>query len=239
MTLLEKPLQRWGDVFSVEGPHHTSMIRAETRARAVLCLACASELTEALEADGYEVVVSSSIEQAVDMASAEVASIVVLDQGAPDWMRHVSDLRHERPDVLVVMISTLDSSDEFLAAVAAGVDGFCTADASTAAVVRTIHSVESSGVAIPRSMVRPLVEHVRHGRGRLVHTAAGSVEVTDREWEVLSLIFQRRSTREMADELFVSVGTIRSHVSTLLKKIGAVDRDDAIRLIERGRIDSD
>ena len=64
-------------------------------------------------------------------------------------------------------------------------------------------------------------------------TAGGRVEVTDREWEILELLIEGRSTREMADKLYISVGTVRSHVSILLKKLGAVDREDAVQLIKR------
>lgn len=191
-------------------------------------------LADALGELGYEVAEFESLDELVASAVDESCSVVVVNDDSPDWLRLVSDLRRDRPDVSVVLIASLDGADEFLAAVAAGVDGFCAGDASVDAMIRTIRSVESSGVAIPRDMVRPLVDHVRHGRGRTVHTAAGPIEVTEREWDVLNLLLQRRRTREMADELFVSVGTVRSHISTLLKKIGAVDREDAIRLIERG-----
>jgi DNA-binding CsgD family transcriptional regulator len=46
-------------------------------------------------------------------------------------------------------------------------------------------------------------------------------------------MLQRRSTREIADALYVSVGTVRSHVSALMHKVGAVDRDDLITMVER------
>ena len=94
-------------------------------------------------------------------------------------------------------------------------------------------------MAIPRAFMSPLVDEVRRGRGRAVRTAAGVVLVTDREWEILQMLIQGRSTREMSDALFVSVGTVRSHVSTLLKKIGAVDRDDAVAMVRRGERSAD
>ena len=65
--------------------------------------------------------------------------------------------------------------------------------------------------------------------------------MTDREWEIMQLMLQRRSTREIADALYVSVGTVRSHVSALMHKVGAVDRDDLITIVERAgaRVDKD
>ena len=66
-----------------------------------------------------------------------------------------------------------------------------------------------------------------------MNTAAGPIDVTHREWEIMQLMLQRRSTREIADALYVSVGTVRSHVSALMHKVGAVDRDDLITMVER------
>ena len=117
----------------------------------------------------------------------------------------------------------------------AGVVGVCPRDASEAAIERSIRSIVQTGVAIPRTLTKPLVDAVRQrGGGHIVQTAAGEITVTDREWEVLQMLLQRRSTAEMADNLFVSVGTVRSHVSTLLRKLGAVDREDVIALVTHG-----
>jgi DNA-binding CsgD family transcriptional regulator len=68
-----------------------------------------------------------------------------------------------------------------------------------------------------------------------MNTVAGPIDVTDREWEIMQLMLQRRSTREIATALYVSVGTVRSHVSALMHKVGAVDRDDLIAMVERAR----
>ena len=95
-----------------------------------------------------------------------------------------------------------------------------------------MQAVLEDGVAIPRSLVRPLVEGIRHGRGHQVETASGSVVLTQREWEVLLLMRQRRTTREMAEALFVSPATVRSHVSAVLHKLGVRNRDAAIELLE-------
>ena len=101
------------------------------------------------------------------------------------------------------LLADIDNADEFLAALAGGVAGFCRSDASVDAIVRTIQSVQVSGVAIPRDMVIPLVAQVRHGRGHRMNTVAGPIDVTDREWEIMQLMLQRLTTREIASALYV------------------------------------
>ncbi len=184
---------------------------------------------------GFTVDESPRLPDVVELVESNESVILVCDTDHSDWLRVVCDLMAARPGVSPVLLADLETPEEFLAALSAGVAGFCSPDATVDAIVRTVDSVERTGTSIPRSLVSPLVDHVRHGRGRTVHTAAGPIDVTDREWDILRLLLQRRSTREMADALFVSVGTVRSHVSTLLNKLGAVDREDAISLIQRGR----
>jgi DNA-binding NarL/FixJ family response regulator len=162
-------------------------------------------------------------------------ALLVVDASLRGWLGEVARLTASVPGLQTLLVGDLGGPDEFLAAVTAGVSGFCGADSRAAVITRTIESILDSGVAIPRSFVPPLVASVRKGPGRRIETAAGTVQVTDREWEVVQMLLQRRSTREIADALFVSVGTVRSHVSTLLRKLGATDREDAVRLIERGR----
>jgi DNA-binding NarL/FixJ family response regulator len=194
----------------------------------------ASRVRSALDDLGFSV---TEIDDAAELRAmvVDAPTLLVVDASLPGWLGEVARLTASFPGLQTLLAGDLGGPDDFLAAVTAGVSGFCGADASADVIARTIESMLESGVAIPRSFVRPLVESVRKGPGRRIETAAGSVQVTDREWEVVQMLVQRRSTREIADALFVSVGTVRSHVSTLLRKLGATDREDAVRLIERGR----
>jgi len=217
------------------GGRQTGLER-DTARRAVICLADVdldSRLTAALADRGYDTESSPDLRDIAPALDDERFVVVVLDDTRRGWLRVVTDLVQRHPVVRPVVLSDIDNPDEFLAAVMAGVGGFCRTDASIDAIVRTVQSVYDSGVAIPRDMVGPLVAHVRHGRGHRMVTAAGPIDVTDREWEIMQLMLQRRTTREIADALYVSVGTVRSHVSALMHKVGAVDRDDLVAMVER------
>lgn len=214
--------------------------QSDQRALVVVCLTgqCAhseQNLTVHLETAGYEVAASSSLEHVSDRVAAADFVVVLSDDSSSKWLESITDLLCDHPNVRPVVIAELHSSEEFFAALAAGVVGFCRPDTSAAAIVRAVVSVEQNGTAIPRGMVTPLVEEIRHGRGHTVHTIVAEIEITDREEQILQLLLQRRSTRQMAEALSVSSGTVRSHMSTLLRKLGAHDRDDAIAIVERSR----
>jgi len=203
--------------------------------RAVVCSAGyerADALAAALELAGYSTVMTSTSSDAAGRLAPHENAVVVLHGRHDDWLRPVADLSGSHPLAHPVLLADIENPEELLATVVAGVSGICRPDAEIEAIIRTIDAVRVSGVAIPRGFVAPLVEAVRHGRGHRVNADCGAVELTDREWEIMLLLLQRRSTREMADALYVSPGTIRGHVSTVLRKLGAVDREDAIAMIE-------
>ena len=217
------------------GGEQAELARGVT-ARVSICLtdtALNASLASALDAVGF--VVDSGRDVHSVLAGTAEYPVVVVDDGFPDWLRATVDLVQRCPDVRPVVVATLDSPDEFLLALTGGVCGFCRSDAGIDAIVRTVQSVYLSGVAIPRDLVGPLVAIARHGRGHRMNTVAGPIDVTDREWQIMQLVLQRRSTREIADALFVSSGTVRSHLSALMRKVGAVDRDDLIAMVERSQ----
>ena len=195
----------------------------------------ATELTGALGELGYEIDSIMVTSELVDHVAVDRSTVVVIHNGHHDWLRIVADLLRVRPLARTVLLAEINAAEEFLAAISAGVAGFCRPDAGVDAIVRTIESVRESGVAIPRSMIAPIINQLRNGRGHRICSAAGAIDVTDCEWQIVQLMLQHRSTREIADELFVSVGTIRTHISTIVHKLGALDRDDAVALIERGQ----
>lgn len=194
----------------------------------------ATRLVEGLSSEGLDVVNVTGIDGIADVVAPSGVAVAIVDDADTEWLRHVADMLSVRPNVMPLAFIDVGSRAELLAAISAGVDGFVSPTADIAAVVRTIRELFARGASVPRGFVPVLIDEVRRGRGRSVATASGPIDVTDREWEILQLMLQRRSTREIAELLFVSVGTVRSHISALGRKLGARDRADTIRLLEQG-----
>lgn len=190
------------------------------------------EVGEAARYAGFEVIVATD---AVDLRARIDGSrptLVVLTDAIGGWLRVVHDLRRTRPCTRVLLVTDLDDRLELLTALNAGVDGIARHRDSTDAVVASLAGLSRTGASLPRSLTRELVDEVRTHGGHLIHTPHGDVRVTDREWEILQLLLQGLSTKEMAMELYVAVGTVRSHVSALLGKLGVRTRSEAVALVE-------
>jgi DNA-binding NarL/FixJ family response regulator len=89
--------------------------------------------------------------------------------------------------------------------------------------------------ALPRRLVSLLIEEFRERkrRRRIPLVGRRSVELTDREWEVLELMREGASTEEIAARLFISPVTVRTHVSAILRKLHVPSREAAVELLER------
>ena len=88
--------------------------------------------------------------------------------------------------------------------------------------------------ALPRALVARVVDEFRERgrRRRLPLTKQKGVELTSREWEVLELMREDLTTAEIAERLFVSPVTVRSHIAAVLKKLRVPDRKAALKLLD-------
>ena len=111
----------------------------------------------------------------------------------------------------------------------AGASGFLNKDLNIDALPRAVFGALQGEAAISRSMSTRLLEQLRR---RPDTTAQGMrpvrSQLTSREWEVLDLVCERKTTDAMAAELFLSPETVRSHVKSIYRKLGVNSRDDAI-----------
>ncbi len=184
------------------------------------------------------------LEQAVAAGSDEDTVIIVLD-GFPSGvaLRAMAEVTGSRPDLSVLVLGPLDPAREVLIALASGAFGYLPSASTPAVVADAVDALLAGDAVLPRAVSYPLVQHLRSGgRGILVTGLDGrEAELTNREWEVLVLLRQGRGTADIARHLVVSKGTVRSHVSALVHKLGAHDRgalaappDADTRAIARG-----
>ena len=152
--------------------------------------------------------------------------MLVLDAplGSSD-LRALADLTAECPELAVLVVGAVDVPIRVMVVLASGALGYVSTGSSPALVADAVAALVAGETVLPGAVTRPLVEHLRDG-GRIVVAGCGgrSVQLTNREWEVLVLLGQGRTTREIATRLVVSAGTVRSHVAALLRKLGARDR---------------
>ena len=132
------------------------------------------------------------------------------------------------------MFTNSGTDEDLFDSLRAGAAGYLLKDMNPERLPRALVAVLEGEAALPRRLVARLIDEFRErGRRRRAQLpSGGAVDLTSREWEVLDLIRQRYSTAQIASRLFISEGTVRSHVAAILHKLGVPDRESALRLLE-------
>ncbi|GAB2525590.1 response regulator [Paramicrobacterium agarici] len=175
---------------------------------------------------GISVVGEASDGDEVTQAVTEFApAVVVMDVRMPRMsgieatrllMQHPS-----RPRVLI--LTTFDSDDHVYDALKAGADGFVVKRAEPAELVRAVQIVADGESLLYPAHIRRLA--ARHGTQG---DKLGSAHLSDREQDVLRWVARGLSNAQIAHELFVGAETVKSHVASILMKLGVRDRTQAV-----------
>jgi DNA-binding NarL/FixJ family response regulator len=134
----------------------------------------------------------------------------------------------------VVMLADSMNDDDFLTAMRAGAVGYVLKNISRRRLPAVIRAVLDGQPAIPRALVAVLMSHFRNGDSRrhVIVPSGRGVDLTSREWEVLDLLREGLSTREIADRLVISDITVRRHIGSVLKKLRVRSRVEALNLLQ-------
>ena len=162
---------------------------------------------------------------------AEVAAAV--DAYKPDLV--LMDIRMPRMDGLaatellrarddapaVIVLTTFDADDQVLRALRAGASGFLLKDTPPPEILRAVRLVAAGEAMLSPTVTRRLLEHLAEGGAdaRRAHSLELLDRLTDREREVAVAVAQGKSNAEIAGELYMSVATVKAHVSRLLTKL--------------------
>ena len=134
---------------------------------------------------------------------------------------------HQRPSPpAVVVLTTFDADDHVVRAIAAGADGFLLKDTPPGDIVGAIRTVAAGDAMLSPSATRSLVSRLRStASSDRTSTAADRLTVlTERELEVAVCVGRGLSNSEIASELYLSIPTVKSHVSRLLTKLDSTNR---------------
>lgn len=199
------------------------------------------ELTRrALDGSGFEVV-----GEAADAAGAVALSlrhrpdVALLDINMPgSGLRAAAEISVALPETAVIMHTVSTSEDDLFEALRAGARGYLLRDTDPHRLPLALKGVLAGEAALPRQLVVRLMEEfrLRDRPRRLTALGHGDVSLTPREWDVLELLRQGLTTGEIAERLYISKVTVRTHVSGILHKLHVSSREEAIQAVSfRGR----
>ena len=184
-----------------------------------------------LEVAGVEVVGEADDGRvALDVLTATAPDVVLLDLRMPrfDGIWTLHRLRERGVEVPVLVLTTFDDDALVLAALHAGARGYLLKDVTLEQLTRAVHTLAAGGTLIAPSITDRLLRAIRSGPSPVGAGAGPVPDLTEREQEVLRLVAEGCSNREISAALFLAEGTVKNHVSSILAKLGARDRTRAV-----------
>ncbi|HEV8216119.1 MAG TPA: response regulator transcription factor [Gemmatimonadaceae bacterium] len=156
------------------------------------------------------------------MAAGLRPSMLLLDMGLADVdsARVVTALVEQMPDTRIVAMDLTPLSEETLELVNAGVSGIVMKDSSFDEFVANLRAVAGGAKVVPPGMSESLVAQIaQEARGREAQDVLEDVRMTPRELEVIELIGEGLSNREIAQRLDIAAHTVKSHVRNVMEKL--------------------
>ncbi|MFI9047423.1 response regulator [Streptomyces sp. NPDC053427] len=184
-----------------------------------------------------EVVADCTGGQAVDTVLAHRPDVVLLDIRMPDvdGLTVLQRLRSALGDGLpaVTMLTTFDADEYLATALRHGASGFLLKDTEPEQLVQAVRALAAGGSTLDPGVARALIGGYLHASGGAEGAASAVRTLTEREREVLALVGEGLSNAAIAERMHLAHGTVKDHVSTVLGKLGGLNRVQAAVLADR------
>jgi two-component system, NarL family, response regulator len=172
---------------------------------------------------------ASDGETAIDLAKQQPFDLVLLDIGLPGLggLETCRQLKQNHPNLNILILTSRNDRVLISRLVAAGAQGYCLKGVAPETLVLAMRSIMAGASwwdATATAEIHTLFQNNPTDDGSTTNT------LTRREQEILSLIANAKTDREIAEILYIAPGTVRVHVHTILHKLGASDRKQAVSI---------
>jgi DNA-binding NarL/FixJ family response regulator len=184
---------------------------------------------------GFEIAgAAGSAEEALAVAATLRPDVVLLDLELPgiDGVEAIGQLSSVSPDSRVVVFTAYLTDEHVLGAVRAGAKGYLLKGAGAAEIARSIRTAHAGGSYLEPRVAARLMSEVREPARR-------TTQLSEREREVLRLVAEGRSAKQIARALTIAERTVKFHLTSIFNKLGAENRAQAVAIAaQRGLLES-
>jgi len=179
------------------------------------------------ESDMKLIAEASNGQEAIEKYRLHRPDVTLMDLQMPKLggVETIRQIRGEFPQARVIVLTTFDGDEDIYRALQAGARAYLLKGMPLEELLTTIHAVHSGKLHIPSSVAEKLAERL------------SGQELTARELSVLERIVAGRANKEISADLFISEATVKTHINSLLGKLGVADRTHAATVaIQRGLV---
>jgi DNA-binding NarL/FixJ family response regulator len=174
--------------------------------------------------------------EACSMAAQLNPAVILMDIRMPglDGVSATAQILKEQPHIKVIVLTTFDDDEYLLGALRAGACGYLLKDTPFEELAESIRVVLTGKSLLSGEMMSKLISTPPPAVASVTQRFAG--KLTEREIEVLNLIGKGKTNLEIANELYLTEGTVKNHVTKILATIGAKNRLQAALLLQDGEV---
>ncbi len=155
---------------------------------------------------------------------SRINMVVVGTQGGPDPLQLIASIRATHPALPVLAMSHTSGDEAILKVLMLGAKGFLHETSTPGQFEKALRMVAGGSIWAPRRIQATLIQRLLAERDSQGHGAAGRVSFTGREQQVLNLLLDGQSNREIARNLNIEERTVKSYVTKLMRKMGVTNR---------------
>lgn len=163
--------------------------------------------------------------EAVESVNVLKPDVILMDLVMPelDGIQAIQQIILDHPNAKVLVLTSFDTDDKIFPAIKAGALGYLLKDSDPAELVQAVRQVNAGECSLHPIIARKVLQELNLTPK---HTPS-SQPLTNREIEVLRMVAQGKNNRQIADELVISLGTVRAHLSNILSKLHLASRTQA------------
>lgn len=158
--------------------------------------------------------------------SGTKVDVILLDLAMPkmDGVETTRRVKANNPNQKILVLTSFEDQEHVISAIQAGADGYCLKDTEPENLMEAIQRVFAGNKNIDPKVANHLFQHVNQGESEEIKALR---ELTNREREVLIEIAKGKSNKKIAEDLFISEKTVKTHITNLLSKLPVTDRTQA------------
>jgi DNA-binding NarL/FixJ family response regulator len=186
----------------------------------------------------------TTFEQALAHIPGEAIDVVLLSSRLPGHgtLKLTKALTQIAPSVKILVLGIAETKEKVLRYIESGATGYVHRDNSVEDLVAAIGAAYNGRAFISPEIAAALIERISNLArrfSRVGSTLPDTIKLTTRQLEILELLEQNLSNKEIADRLVIEVGTVKNHIHHILSKLGVTNREDAASLLALLREETD
>lgn len=164
--------------------------------------------------------------EAIQLAKRLKPDIILMDLVMPhmDGVQATLQIKQDNPKARILVLTSFAENHQVFSAIKAGANGYLMKDTSAEDLIQALHDTYANRPALQPEIARKLMRDIQNQGEQNDRQNP----LTEREIEILQFLAQGKTNQEIADELFLSERTVRTHVTNILSKLGLANRTQAV-----------